>query len=558
MKVIILVLVLAAVVLAAGTGFRRAFFPPRELPRNRVRHLRIRLRLRLYPGRGHATAFELWLRWGRFAAFRRSGRCRRALSFWQRLAAGPDSYSVMVGRAHYRQVLRMPLEEHALIMAPPRAGKTGWLARVILRYPGAVVSTSTKADVFELTSGIRSQRGPVHVFNPQGIGGLPSTFRWNPLEGCQDPVVAIRRADGFAHAISMGSVEDASFWSSKASDYLRAMFCAAALTGTDLRAVARWILGNDATEAEEALTLAGFGQWSQALAEMRGEAQKTAATVRMTMSRALAFLTDPALLSCVLPGAGGLDIDAFLRDAGTLYLIAESRNEHSPLAPLFAALAGEIHYQAAQLAGSSPGGRLDPPVLFALDEITQTCPVPLPVWLADAGGKGIQIIPVIHGGAQLAARWRDHGKQIVLDTCGVKIFLPGISDTTTLETASKLTGKTAAREHGQQHDMRHPVMEENMIRELPPGFALVIRGGLSPVIARLPAAWRDPAYKRAAKAGAAIAEVQAAKEHPPVPELAPGPELVPYEPEPPAVASNGHGTGSHDADGDFPWTGGQP
>ena len=57
---------------------------------------------------------------------------------------------------------------------------------------------------------------------------MPSTFRWNPIDGCQDPAVAIRRADGFAHAVSMGSVEDASFWTSKASDYLRALFCAAA------------------------------------------------------------------------------------------------------------------------------------------------------------------------------------------------------------------------------------------------------------------------------------------------------------------------------------------
>jgi hypothetical protein len=36
-----------------------------------------------------------------------------------------------------------------------------------------------------------------------------------------------------------------------------------------------------------------------------------------------------------------------------------------------------------------------------------------------------------------------------------------------------------------------------MIRQLPAGFALVIRGGCAPVIARLPRAWRNPAYRRA-------------------------------------------------------------
>ena len=48
-----------------------------------------------------------------------------------------------------------------------------------------------------------------------------------------------------------------------------------------------------------------------------------------------------------------------------------------------------------------PGGRLDPPMLWALDEVTQTCPLPLPSLLADAGGRGVQIMPVVHGAAQL-------------------------------------------------------------------------------------------------------------------------------------------------------------
>ena len=42
--------------------------------------------------------------------------------------------------------------------------------------------------------------------------------------------------------------------------------------------------------------------------------------------------------------------------------------------------------------------------------------MPLPVWLADSGGKGIQLMPVAHGEAQLAGRWGEHGGQVVLDT----------------------------------------------------------------------------------------------------------------------------------------------
>ncbi|HLN65866.1 MAG TPA: type IV secretory system conjugative DNA transfer family protein, partial [Streptosporangiaceae bacterium] len=115
-----------------------------------------------------------------------------------------------------------------LVMAPPRTYKTAFLADVILDYPGPVIATTTKADIYHLTSAVRTQYGRVHVFNPQHIGGVASTFCWDPVAGCEDPATAIRRADAFAFAVSQKGVEDGTFWSAKASDYLRGYFCAAA------------------------------------------------------------------------------------------------------------------------------------------------------------------------------------------------------------------------------------------------------------------------------------------------------------------------------------------
>jgi type IV secretion system protein VirD4 len=196
---------------------------------------------------------ELWLRWGRLTAFRSGRQTRRSLPFWHRALGPASGYSLLVGRAHYRHELRLPLDEHVIVKSPPRGGKTGWLAGVVLHYPGPVISTTTKHDVFQLPSGIRARRGPVHVFNPQGVGNVPSTFRWNPLEGCQDPATAIRRADAFAQSVSQKGVEDATFWASKASDYLRAYFHAAALEGLDLRYIIRWVTGADTDEPEQIL-----------------------------------------------------------------------------------------------------------------------------------------------------------------------------------------------------------------------------------------------------------------------------------------------------------------
>jgi type IV secretory pathway TraG/TraD family ATPase VirD4 len=551
---IIVIMAVTGTVLTAVKWAFLPFLPWRRLPRNRVRHLRIRLRLRLHPGAGQATVLELWLRWGRLAAFRRSGRARRSLKLWQRVLAPVSAYSILIGRAHYRHGLRLPLEEHVVVQSPPRGGKTGWLASVILRYPGPVLSTTTKHDVFELTSGIRARRGPVHVFNPQGVGGVPSTFRWNPLEGCEDPATAIRRADAFAQSVSQKGVEDATFWASKASDYLRAYFFAAAIEGLDFTQVARWVTGTRSTEAEEILGgIPGPGrQWAAQLAELRGEANKTAQTIRMTMSRALAFLADPALAASVLPAPGqSLDLEGFLHEAGTLYLIAETRGEDSPVAPLFACLASELHYTAALAGSRMPGGRLDPPSLMALDEVTQICPVPVPSWLADSGGKGIQIITVAHGEAQLRTRWGRDGARVIMDTSGAKIWLPGISDPDTLQSASTLCGTAAMREHGEDRHSRHPVMTPEMIRQLPAGRALVIRGGYAPVIARLPMAWKDPLYRHARRARQATAPITPAPEYATTP-LAPLPPEVTWPDDLEPAGAPGFSNGAN-RDVRYPW-----
>jgi hypothetical protein len=71
----LLVAGLAALV-AGFHAFRWAFIPRRELPRNRVRHQRLRLHLYLHPGRGHATLWELHRHWGRRAAYDRASQVR--------------------------------------------------------------------------------------------------------------------------------------------------------------------------------------------------------------------------------------------------------------------------------------------------------------------------------------------------------------------------------------------------------------------------------------------------------------------------------------------------
>src|ERR1700689_4998439 len=91
----VLAIVAVAVAVVVTVIGVRLVIPSRNLPRHRVRHMRIRARLRLNPGPGHATVFELWLRWGRLAAARRARRSRPSLSLADRVLC-PAETSVLV------------------------------------------------------------------------------------------------------------------------------------------------------------------------------------------------------------------------------------------------------------------------------------------------------------------------------------------------------------------------------------------------------------------------------------------------------------------------------
>ena len=87
-----------------------------------------------------------------------------------------------------------PIEDTVLRFGGPRVGKSGELACRILDAPGAVIATSTRVDLLDLTCPLRERRGPVWIFNPSGVGDLPSTVVFDPLAGCEVPKVAHERA----------------------------------------------------------------------------------------------------------------------------------------------------------------------------------------------------------------------------------------------------------------------------------------------------------------------------------------------------------------------------
>ena len=243
-----------------------------------------------------------------------------------------------------------------------------------MNHRGPVLSTSTKPDMFTLTSGLRSQQGPIEIFNPQGIGGVPSTISWSPVGGCSNPQTAARRAEAFAGALGVSGTDQDRFWQSQAAEFLTATFAAADLAGGDLRLVHHWLLDH-AGDAEAILRHAGAEELATSVAQLRGPSEKTLGTIKLLQNKALSALKDPLLAASVLPGERELDLAEFLKANGTLYMIASAQQD-SPIAPIFAALCAEVHFVASMIGQSMDGQRLDPPLRMALGRGMHNLPGP--------------------------------------------------------------------------------------------------------------------------------------------------------------------------------------
>jgi hypothetical protein len=470
-------LVLAAVLSARCTVFCGS----------RVRSMRWRIRLHLHPGPGFASIAEMWCRWSRHAAIGHGRRARPGLRFRHRLTGRTTDYAVRLGRGQWLRRAYARMEDQVLILAAQRTGKSGIIADQILDHPGPVLATSTRADLYESTAGARARRGPVHVFNPQDVGGVPSTLQWDLLGPCRDLVMA-RKMANWLKVPGIGG--DLQWFQSKADVALAACLWAAAVTGRTVLDVYSWIQLHDSATCLQ--ILAGHpGSTREMFAVVRRmlEDNRTSGSIRDAIDLSLSWAILPGLADAVTPGPGeGFSAADFTRDCGTLYLIA-SGDDDSPLTPLFRALASWCHFEAGLAGSRGPHKRLDPPLRMALDEVTQVCPVDLPVMLSDSAGKGVLITAVCHSTSQLEQRWGKPGAATIWATSGTKILLGGISDPDTLEHTSRLCG-TARRGEGSE-----PVVPPELLRMLPDWRALVIRMNLHPVVVKVRPAWRRLPYR---------------------------------------------------------------
>ncbi|WP_165067459.1 type IV secretory system conjugative DNA transfer family protein [Marisediminicola senii] len=415
----------------------------------------------------------------------------------------PMDVGYLIGTAHGKRVWTS-VEDSILLIGPPRSGKgTHIVINSILDAPGAVVTTSTRPDNLTATLRARSQHGPVAVFDPQRLAqGVPAGLRWNPVRGCELPLTAMIRATGLAAGTGLSgpAVENGGFWEGKTRTALQALLHAAALDGRPPTELFRWTLDPAAAADAVAILSASSGAatgWAESLDAMLQSDPRTRDSIWQGVSLALAALADPRVLEAVSPSEDEqFDPEAFLRNSGTLYLLATGAGAGASSA-LVAAFVEDLVETARRLAARSPGARLDPPVLLALDEIGNLAPLPsLPVLMAEGGGTGLTVMPVLQSMAQARERWGENAATAIWDASIAKIVLGGASGSRDLQDLSTLIGdrdeitdSVTIGERGlrsnQRSTRRVPIMPPDVIRTLPYGTALVLLRSAPPIVTRM-------------------------------------------------------------------------
>lgn len=411
--------------------------------------------------KGFATRRHIRRHLGKRAALARAAVLRPSLR-----APSVRDVGVPLGRSlDHGTPVYAHIEDSIAALGPPGSGKTSELfVPGVVHFPGPAIVTSTKPELLFLTAPLRP--GPVWVFDPArsvpahvlaAKGWQPVS--WNPLEGCETPRVAMRRARVVVGASAAGrGVTSADYWRASAESLCQGYFHAAALAAADMRTVMGWVDNPSDKRAGDVLldderAAAGWGE--RLLAQLDGALDdRSRQSVLDTLRRAFDVVADPDVMAacCPAPGAPVFDPAAFVEGRGTLYLLGDPEDQVQ-VAPLLTLLLDAVVGAARQRAATLPGGRLDPPLGVWLDEATQIARLPsLPSLVSDARGVGITVVLALQTLSRAREVWGSDGAATLWQNCSAKLLFGGISDHRELDALSQLAGEYDETVHGSTRD----------------------------------------------------------------------------------------------------------
>ncbi|WP_229323693.1 type IV secretory system conjugative DNA transfer family protein [Streptomyces sp. UNOC14_S4] len=398
------------------------------------------------------------------------------------------------------------------MIGPMGSGKTlRFFAPVIRRWAGPVIATSTKADLVELTLDARRRDDrPVYVFDPQGIAPSLPKFRWSPIAGASSTETAMMRAKALVAGsripgAATQSSEGSAFYKGQAAKVLAAILHAAALDGANLDQMLAWArkLSDPAPLGILAAHPGAGSGWADMLRTSTTGDSRTVGNTAVTLEAALEPLAHQSVVEALRgDGEEPTDFREILDAGGTVYLLGKD-SEVNSVAPLTTAVTEDLFDIAEAHATASPAGRLDPPLLGALDEAPNIAPIPsLRQRVADGRGRGITVIIGLQGWASARSRFgEDTANELASYTNNVVVF-GGSKDPAFLRDMSDLCGQvertretktTTNGDRGGQSTATHfaleAVLRSDEIKALEEGQALVLADNLPPVITRLDGMW---------------------------------------------------------------------
>ena len=392
------------------------------------------------------------------------------------------------------------VEDSMVILGPPRSGKGyNLVIPFILDAPGAVVTTSTRPDNLAATMTARARRGPVAVFDPQGLAkGVTGALRWSPIRGCESPQTAMLRANALCAGAGAG-ITDGGFWIQQTNTVVRCLLQAAALDGRTAVDLYRWSLSAPAASQAVSVLAESPGAaplWSQALDAVITADQRQRDSVWSIVSTVFGPLADPRVVTQLTPASGEEFHPAqFLRDCGTLYLLGTASGA-SATANFVSALIEDVVETARRLAGASVGARMDPPLALILDEAANY-PLPsLGALMSEGGGTGIATVAVLQSLAQARARWGHDSAQAIWDSAIAKVILGGSSNASDLRDIAQLIGERDVQEVSISHQSgggrnisestrQRGILDPSMIRSIKVGHGLLMLRAAAPIMLTL-------------------------------------------------------------------------
>ena len=404
--------------------------------------------------------------------------------------------------------LWVPYDRTAGVYGPQGSGKTlDLLTPALLNCPGGALVTLTKAEDLLLTLDGRSSGGrPVAVLDPFDLlPGIPELI-WDPVAGCENSMVAERRAKAFTAGTVRGAVtkgsgdEAARFYAAEGAKVLQAYFHAAALIGATLEHVLEWVADPlNAVQPEEILrTHSGAAPFWDGL--LRGALygdDRTAGNTITTVQQALALFFQESIRRRCTPGPGrpATDLRALIAGCGTIYLLGRD-DPYASASPLMTAIAEHILDTALQIAGDSPYGRLCPSFLACLDELPSTTPLPtLRTRMANERALGISFVYAAQTWRQLVVCYGEDEARALFGLTNHLVIFGGGKDGRFYREISELVGTTRVPRRNftlgrgmggsNLYGEDVPILRPEEIRQLPERYALVIAENARPFIAKL-------------------------------------------------------------------------